>query len=114
MWVKLILKLIIVLLHVPVDLRPQTQGIESEYLRMYWIPLSHTIQAFLHPSSQNHPISFQETFTMVYKCVGEGYADRLHIDLMQTVVTYLKDLHVKLLQCLTSDNEGRKVRFSFD
>lgn len=80
----------------------------SEYMRDYWIPLSHTVDAFLHPSSQTSPISFQETFTLVYKCVGEGHSDRLHHDLMQAVTKYLKRLHVDLVQCLTSDNEGRQ------
>ena len=90
------------------DSRPQVQSVDSDYLRIYWTPLNHTIEAFLHPSTQTQPISFQETFTMVYKCVGEGHSERLHSDLMQTVTSYLKNLHVKLLQCLTCDNEGRQ------
>ncbi|XP_034234926.1 CDK2-associated and cullin domain-containing protein 1-like [Thrips palmi] len=82
------------------------QDAESEYARDFWTPLNNTIEAFLHPSSQTSPISFQDTFTLVYKCVGEGHSDRLHSDLMQTVSKYLKNLHVELLQCLTSDNEA--------
>ncbi|KAE8742542.1 hypothetical protein FOCC_FOCC011951 [Frankliniella occidentalis] len=84
------------------------QDAESEYLRDFWIPLNNTVEAFLHPSSQTSPISFQETFTLVYKCVGEGYSDRLHCDLMHAVNKYLKNLHVELLKYLTDGNDGRQ------
>lgn len=99
---------ILILMLFPVDSRHPSG--ELDYSRDFWQPLSHTIDAFLHPSIQTSPISFQETFTLVYKCVGEGHSDRLHSDLMQAVTKYLKTLHVELLKCSTSDNDGRQVR----
>ena len=79
--------------------------IEEEYQR-HWSHLKEAVSVMLHsPSGQppNNKISFEATYSAVYKCVCDHQAERLHNDLMELVSGVLQDWR-NHLESLDSNN----------
>lgn len=64
----------------------------EDYLTNYWAMLRDTIDQMLDlPPGSYHPISYEQMYSAVYKCVCKQYGDRLYQDLINHVRTKMAE-----------------------
>lgn len=76
----------------------------EDYLTNYWSMLRETIDQMLDlPAGSYHPISYEQMYSAVYKCVCKQYGDRLYKDLINHVRTKMAEWSRNLSQVEDSD-----------
>lgn len=58
----------------------------------YWEPLDKALNLILNPAS-GVKVSFGEIFTLVYKCVCEGFCNELHYSLRNKIHRYVQNIN---------------------
>lgn len=70
---------------------------DDDYMNLHWPKLESAILLILRQSpGQFIPISYEEMYSTVYKCVCQQYADRMYSNLIELVATYLRGVSIEL------------------
>lgn len=69
----------------------------QDYETQYWPKLENAIQHLLTTKPSEYiPISYEQMYTCVYKCVCKQFSERLFADLLQTITAYLEQVHLNI------------------
>lgn len=64
---------------------------DEDYISLHWPKLEGAIQLILQQNPGEFiPISYEEMYSTVYKCVCQQYADKMYQNLIELVTSYLK------------------------
>ncbi|XP_020624518.1 CDK2-associated and cullin domain-containing protein 1-like [Orbicella faveolata] len=64
---------------------------DEDYASLHWPKLEGAIQLILQQNPGEFiPISYEEMYSTVYKCVCQQYADKMYCNLIELVTSYLK------------------------
>lgn len=63
----------------------------AKFNRCYWKPLDESLNVILNPAS-GVKVSFGEIFTLVYKCVCDGFCNELHDCLRNKIYTHVQNI----------------------
>ena len=81
---------------------------DESYLSEYWSPLRQTIDTMLnHPPGSYQPVSYEQMYSAVYKCVCKSYSERLFQDLMGHIGQTLSQWAAEILSCSDATLPGR-------
>lgn len=70
---------------------------DEDYSAFYWPKLENAILLILQQSpGQFIPISYEEMYSTVYKCVCQQYADKMYSSLIELVTSYLRRVSEEL------------------
>ncbi|TRY76489.1 hypothetical protein TCAL_00078 [Tigriopus californicus] len=70
---------------------------ETSYNEKYWIPLRGMLEIIFHqPAGSYQPVSYEETYTLIYKCVSMRSAERLFRDIVQFVESVIQGWQIGL------------------
>lgn len=70
---------------------------EDDYGNIYWPKLRGAIDQLLSMKSAEHiPISYEEMYSCVYKCVCKSYSEKLYADLLAHITNYLENVSQSL------------------
>lgn len=79
----------------------------DRYLEEYWSGVSNAIEQILK-NSPGARVSFEQMYSIVYKCVCDGFAERLHSDLLAQCSRHLADVdqYLETYKPRTSESGG--------
>ncbi|XP_075238553.1 CDK2-associated and cullin domain-containing protein 1-like isoform X2 [Lycorma delicatula] len=90
--------------------RPAMESDEhnERYKELYWKAISKVIADILNPNN-NTKICFEEVYSLVYKCVCDGFSESLRMDLLDKCITHLHEVNQQLDSCVILYEGPRKV-----
>lgn len=69
----------------------------EDYEKQYWPKLEHAIHHLLTTKPSEYiPISYEQMYTCVYKCVCKQFSERLFADLLQTITAHLEQVYLNI------------------
>lgn len=69
----------------------------EDYETQYWPKLEHAIHHLLTTKPSEYiPISYEQMYTCVYKCVCKQFSERLFADLLQTITSHLEQVYLNI------------------
>lgn len=80
------------------------------YKELYWKNISKAIADILNPNN-NRKICFEEVYSLVYKCVCEGYSESLRMDLLDKCITHLHEVNQHLDSSVVVFDGPKKVKY---
>lgn len=78
----------------------------KDYEEQYWPKLEQAIgQLLTLAPGQYIPISYEQMYSCVYKCVCKQFSERLYRDLLHFISTHLTGVNTGLQECVDSSNQ---------
>lgn len=78
------------------------------YKELYWKGISKVIADILNPNN-NIKICFEEVYSLVYKCVCDGFSENLRMDLLEKCITHLHEVNQQLDSAVVMYDGPKKV-----
>ncbi|XP_067007028.2 CDK2-associated and cullin domain-containing protein 1 isoform X3 [Anabrus simplex] len=70
----------------------------DKYINDYWNTISRAVGQILH-NSPGVRVSFEQMYSIVYKCVCDGFAEKMHSDLLAQCSHHLEEVDRSLDAC---------------
>lgn len=75
----------------PFDSGQYKSDVLARFNNCYWEPLDEALNIILNPAS-GVKVSFGEVFTLVYKCVCDGFCNELHYSLRSKILRHVQNI----------------------
>ncbi|XP_033102795.1 CDK2-associated and cullin domain-containing protein 1-like [Anneissia japonica] len=94
-------------------LRPAALGAitQEDYQQQYWPILDNAVRQLLANSGSYVPISYEQMYSCVYKCVCQQHSEKMYEDLFQLIKEHLSSIHCELQDLHQSNPDYFLERF---